>query len=388
MNELKILLENHWIVKEENKELYYKIKDAIPKMKNFTEEKLGYQLIVNPYLIKLEKLPGMPESWMGIQGFDKQMEYALLCLMLVFLEDKGKGEQFVLSEVTEFLQGVYPSDDKLDWTFFQHRRSLIKVLRFAEDMKLIARNDGDENQFINRQEVEVLYESTGNSRYFMRNFVGDVLKYSNWQDLENDEWLDMDYERGRLRRNRVYRRLIMSPVVYQENIEDPDYMYIKNYRNMLQADLEKQLDASLHVHKNGAMLLVDSKKSYKDTFPSQKAISDIVLFMNKVILEELRSGSLVKKDNDTILISKQTFEYLVDNLKKQYYSGWSKTYREMTNEKLYKEIVTYMEEFQMLEVNTVTEEIKIMPIVGKIIGEYPIDFLKDISTKEGETDEK
>ena len=67
MKELEILLENYWISKDENKELYYRIKDSIPNFKTFLAEKLGYQVIVNPNLIKLEKLPGKAEAWMGIK---------------------------------------------------------------------------------------------------------------------------------------------------------------------------------------------------------------------------------------------------------------------------------------------------------------------------------
>ena len=123
MKELDILLEEFWIPKEKDKDLYYRIKDAIPRFKDFLEQKLGYKLIVNPYLIKLEKLPGKAESWMGIQDFDDKLEYAMLCLLLAFLEGKSAGEQFVLSEVTEFVQASFSGEEKLDWTLPQKSES-------------------------------------------------------------------------------------------------------------------------------------------------------------------------------------------------------------------------------------------------------------------------
>ena len=59
------------------------------------------------------------------------MEYAFLCILLMFLEDKGREEQFVLSQITEFIQGNYIGEEKIDWTLYRHRKDLIKVLRFA-----------------------------------------------------------------------------------------------------------------------------------------------------------------------------------------------------------------------------------------------------------------
>ena len=104
MNDLKILLENYWIGKDKNKELYYRLKDSIAEFKSFLTDKLGYNLVINPYLIKLEKFPGKAEGWMGIKAFESTMEYAFLCILIMFLEDKGKEEQFVLSEITEYIQ--------------------------------------------------------------------------------------------------------------------------------------------------------------------------------------------------------------------------------------------------------------------------------------------
>ena len=54
MNVLETLLDRRWILKSKEKDLYYKIKDELPAIKRFLTEKLGYQVIINPYLIKLK----------------------------------------------------------------------------------------------------------------------------------------------------------------------------------------------------------------------------------------------------------------------------------------------------------------------------------------------
>ncbi|KRQ87414.1 hypothetical protein ABG79_00752 [Caloramator mitchellensis] len=378
MKELELLLENYWISKDEDKELYYKIKDHIHEFKSFITEKLGYQIIINPYLIKLEKLPGKAEEWMGISTFHSPIEYAFLCLLLMFLEDKGKDEQFVLSEITDFIQGNFEGDEKVDWTLYRHRRSLIKVMRFATDIGMIKVDDGDEQSFAQDATSEVLYESTGLSRYFVRNFTTNILNYKSYKDLENEEQLDLDRDRGIIRRHRVYRRLIMSPIVYNEGTDDPDYDYIKKQKSSLENDLEKYLGWELHVHRNGAMAVLSQNQNYKDVFPENKSISDIVLQLNKVIKSMISANQLKPDKNDTCQVSLPYFQSLIQKLKLQNSVGWSKEYREMQIDKLTDEIINYMSGFNMIEILPDKKEIKILPLCGKIVGVYPDDFYTDI----------
>lgn len=376
MKELEILLENYWISKDKNKELYYRIKDSIPRFKSFVVEKLGYHIMINTNIIKLEKLPGKAERWMGIREFENVMEYAFLCLLLMFLEDKGKEEQFVLSSVTEFVQGNYPEDESIDWTLYRHRKCLIKVLRFAVNIGMIRVDDGDEQKFANNSETEVLYESTGLSRYFVRNFSMDILNYDTYRDIENQEWADIEQDKGIIRRQRVYRRLIMSPVVYNEGTEDVDYSYIKNYRSMISNDLENYFEYDIHVHRNGALIVLDNEKNLKDTFPGSKAISDIVLLFNSLIVSEIKEKRIELKADDTAVISKANFYSLLENLKDKYGSGWSKEYREMKSDTLFSEIISYMEDYNMIRELKDEKEIKLLPLCGKTIGIYPEDFTK------------
>lgn len=387
MKELEILLENYWISKDDNKELYYNIKDSIGGFKSFITEKLGYHVLVNPYLIKLEKLPGKAETWMGIQEFSSPMEYAFLCILLMFLEDKGREEQFVLSSITEFIEGNYPGDEKVDWTLYKHRKCLIKVLRFAAAMNMIKIDDGDEQKFANSLETEVLYESTGLSRYFVRNFTMSILNYNSYKDIENQEWGELDTDRGIIRRNRVYRRLLMSPVVYNEGTEDVDYDYIKKQRSMISNDLENYLQYDLHVHRNGALIVLSPDKNLKDTFPGGKAISDVVLLFNSLLISKIKEGELALQVDDNIIISRAHFNNLIEELSKSFSQGWSKEYREMSLQTLETEIIDYMVKFNMLEILKNGKEIKILPLIGKVIGVYPRDFKETFAQKEEEKHE-
>jgi len=395
MKELDALLDRLWIVKEQDRELYNQVKNGIHKAKRFIEELLGYRLVVNSRLIKLEKKPGIPEAFMGIQDFTTILDYCILCLLLIFLEDKEEGEQFVLSEITEFIRANYSgirSDNsdtdydapmELDWTLFTHRQSMIRVLKFAAYIYMIKLNDGSSEAFLHDTSNEVLYESTGVSRYFAVNFSRDIEGFENIDDFINSELLDQDADRGRIRINRVYRRLVMSPAAYWEHPDDQDYLYIKNQRGMIDNNLEKYTGGRLHVHKNGAFLLFSDEKSAKRTLPNTKAISDITLFMCRLINEEVRKGNLLKESNDFILINRNAFQALIYRLRKEYGSGWSKEYRELPFEKLCDQLEEYMESWSLLRPEK--DRIIILPAAGKISGHYPQDY-KDYKVSEGENE--
>lgn len=153
MTSLDQLLENYWFVREQDKEKYEEIRrNLTEKEADFIKHKLGYKLIVNPYIIKLEKVPGIPKAFMGIQEFQLKLEYLFLCLILLFLEDKSPKEQFILSGLIEFIENssieLDLQDVKIDFTLFKQRQSLVKVLKYIRNLGFIKLYDGDENKFV------------------------------------------------------------------------------------------------------------------------------------------------------------------------------------------------------------------------------------------------
>lgn len=109
MRELEALLNKRCILKAEDKELYYKVRDQLGEIRKFASDKLGCHIIENALLVKLEKIPVIPESFMGVQEFTSKEEYAFLCLLLMFLEDKDPQEQFILSQLTEYVSSNMPN---------------------------------------------------------------------------------------------------------------------------------------------------------------------------------------------------------------------------------------------------------------------------------------
>ncbi len=96
MSSQELLLSKRWILKNDNRDQYYRIKDDAKSLKKLFQDTLGYSLITNAQFIKLDKVPGVVEPWMGITRFKNKQEYQMLCYILVFLEDKDSEEQFIL----------------------------------------------------------------------------------------------------------------------------------------------------------------------------------------------------------------------------------------------------------------------------------------------------
>lgn len=379
MTSLDQLLENYWFVREQDKERYEEIRrNLTEKEADFIKHKLGYKLIVNPYIIKLEKVPGIPKAFMGIQEFQSKLEYLFLCLILLFLEDKSPKEQFILSGLIEFIENSSIELDlqeiTIDFTLYKQRQSLVKVLKYIRNLGFIKLYDGDENKFAENIENDALYETTGVSKYFVRNFTSNITDCNLYTDIYEKEQLGLEQDKGIERKQRVYRRIFMENVIYQESDDDQDYNYIKNYKNVLDRDVDTLFDSSIELHKNGAYLLLSDEKNYKNTFPTNKAISDIVLFINRTLREKLENKEIELTPQDTYYLTKPEWEQLIKKVKDLYGKGFSKEYRIMEDEKLVEEVTKYMEEFDMVRFESEDKRYKIMPITWKITGYYPEKF--------------
>lgn len=232
-------------------------------------------------------MPAVPENWMGILDFKEPVEYVFFCLVLMFLEEKEAEEQFVLSELTEYVQSQYEGE-QIDWTVYRYRRHMIKVMKYCTACGLLNIDDGSEEGFARDYTGEVLYENTGASRYFMKNFTQDIMGYHSPEDFEKEEWIDVNEDRGIVRRQRVYRRLLMSMGMYKDSDSEEDFAYVRNYRNMIQGELSELFDCELQVHRNSAFLILNENSHLGRCFPEENTLSDIVLLFTEFCRKSFR----------------------------------------------------------------------------------------------------
>lgn len=371
MKPLEVLLSKRWILKNRDKELYYQLKDEIGKSRDFLTEKLGYQAIVTPNLIKLEKIPAYAQNWMGIQEFSDHLEYIFLCMILMFLEERDLGEQFVLSMLTEYIQGNI-KEEQIDWTIYSYRRHLVKVMKYCVKVGILEIDDGSEDNFMKSDEGEVLYQNTGASRYFMKNFSRDISDYQKQEDFLKEEWSGMNEDRGIIRRQRVYRSLLMSPGIYLNDDTEEDFAYVRHYRGMIQEELDRFFDCELQVHKTSAFLVMGEDSNLGKSFPEENTLSDIVLLWCGLFRQKINDGDIEVPVGEDIVISTQQFVAISEECKRRYGNGWIKTYREMTMGEFCNKLKEYMIIMEMIK--EIYDQIMVYPIVGKVEGCYPKDF--------------
>ena len=369
MYEFRQLLDRFWITRAGDKELYYLVRRAQNEYRRLVNELLGWNMIVNESIIKLEKVPPRAMAWMGIQEFQETMDYCLLCALLLFLSDLEDGEEFLLSRLTDAVKTFLEEECPVDWTRFPHRKSLVRVLRYAQDTGLLVVYDGSTDAFGNDQNQEVLYENTGLSRHFTVHFEQSILDHASVRDFEARPRDDEAARTGRERLHRIYQQLALAPALYCSEETRGDFDYIRNQHLWIEKNLQDALGGEHHVHKDCAFFVLEESGRFGAVHPSERAVSDVVLLLCARFRDAVNRGEYARGENDTVLLSPQEFRYELNRCSGDSRAGWGKTLRELPPEKLYREIVDYMADWMLLDERE--DGLLLYPGVGKWTGRYP-----------------
>ena len=361
---LQQLITRQWIIKQEDPELYYQAKDHLKSMQKYVQDKFGYNIIVNPLMVKLEKLPGIAEPWMGINDFQSIKEYQMLCYVLMYLEDKEIEQQFVLSTISEFIQAQF-IDDKIDWTKFSTRKQLIRVLKFCLKLGIIQATDGEEDRFAKDINAEVLYENSGLSRFFLRNFFVDIHNLQTPTAFQGFKGFEIEEDRGIVRRHRVYRRLLLSPGIYKDNDVNDDFAYIRNYRIQIERSFQEIFPCDLHLHKSSAYLIMEDYKT-SSYFPKANAGDEIILCIIHNLQSHIKQQEI--PNNEIIMLETKQFHSLLEKTITSILKFLPKTYRDQGMKTLIDDTIFTMERYGFVSVKD--EAIKLFPIIGKVSGSY------------------
>lgn len=372
MNAVRTLLEQFWVCKDTDKEGYLRIKREIPAFQKLIGEQLGWKLIHTENLLKLEKIPAHAESFMGIREFSDVLDYCILCVVLMYLEDREEGEQFLLSELLDYVETKLKGEISIDWTSFSQRKSLVRVLQYMEKMQMLRVYEGSSEAFGLAQGQEVLYENTGYSRYFAVNFPVDISGFETWEDFERQRFEEIQEDRGAARVHRVYRQLAVCPAMYWDGNEDADSLYLKNQRQWVARYLEENLGGRLDIYKNAAFFVLEEDDCYGAVHPRDAMLPEMVLLLCADIRQALQKGELKKQDNETIAVTKRQFADLILASRKSGNAGLSKEFREMDQDKLVDTVKSYMKDWMLIREEY--DRVLILPAAGKQDGFYPDDF--------------
>ncbi len=381
--EMKALLYNFWITKDKNKDLYYQIKRNQNKIKDFISKNLGSNLIIHDRFIKLEKIPTIIKTNAKLGNFTSVLEYVILMIMLLFLEDKTRGDYFILSDLIEYVKNTSITlelNNIPDWNKVQDRKCLSNVISLLEELQIIKIKDAGKVSFIDSIDAEVLYESLGTSNYLMRMFDNDINDLKTPEDFIKNEFISQDEEKGDIRRYKVFRNILYTPAVSSKDITINELDYLKKNRNYIKAEIDKNLNMEVEVTHNLAILYDEDSNTEKDNFPNNKKLTEIVLMVNEKLLKEINNNKIVLNNFEIAIVKENYFENIIKEIKKTKEPYIGKTLLRETDKRFYDMILEYMEKYNFIEKNN--DEIIIYPTISRLIGktkEIEKDNLEQIS---------
>lgn len=373
MDEFRSLLERFWIRRTEDKELYFSLKKRIqndPDFRRFLSDNLGWNILMNEDIIKLEKVPPCSMPWMGIERFSDPLDYCLLCAVFLFLSDLDDGAFFLLSSLTDAVESFLAEIRPVNWTSFSDRKALVRTLQFLQQVGVLIAYDGNSEGFQRERTQEVLYENTGLSRYFPRHFNRDILSCQSADDFERI--LDDGLESSRQRTRRVYRNLTLNPAVYRNGSDDSDFDYIKNQRNNLGRRLNLFLRGELYVNADGAYFILDESDTFGETYPGRpgrRLEADATLAVCAHLREQITAREVyIPGEDGAIPLTRKEFVREVEFCRNRWGEGWGKTLRELTTEQLAQRLISFMSGWALLEEKD--GDLALLPASGKWIGRY------------------
>ncbi|QQE74405.1 TIGR02678 family protein [Brevibacillus composti] len=375
------LLERFWIPRSDMV-WYQAVREREHVLRPFFNEKLGFRLLIHYEFVKLEKFVSRQiQPWMGLPGFAEVRDYVFFSLLMAFLEAKSIDDQFLLSDICEEIKVTYPGPGAVDWTNYDHRKSLVRVLQLAREWELLLVVDGDDQGFAASDQTDALYEPTPLVKYFLRAYPRDLMQFETTEDLLKI----VDTENETLaRRHRVYRQLLLTPGIREEEMADGDWTYLRNQRNVIARDFEETVGLDLEIYGQDAMLVHHGRSMGSTLYPDTRAISDVVFFFAGTVRAAIEAGTFPLQNDGRLLLTQVDYELLLEQCHAEHGHGWGKTLREMQTKPLAHQLLEEMEAGGMACRDENEQLIVIMPRLGRITSHYPNDYVK----KRKEGDEK
>lgn len=347
----ELLLNDFWITKDFNREDYYYLKQKSKELKEFVTKNLGNKLIVHDRFIKLEKIPSLPMASGGIEFFTDTLDYVLFLLMLLYLEDKARGERFMISGITDYLKNTAITLELShipDWTIGGHRKSLLRVLTYLVEIHVLILNDREKVSFEEREDADALYEVTGISNYVVPTFYQNIEELNKKEDFLTQEWLGQTEEKGDVRRYKVYRHLLYEPATPKMFWTPAEEDYFKKIHHGIKKELQDNLGYDVEITKNLAMIYAEETNVEKNYFPNTKKISDIILLVNARVIKYAKEKNIKLDDQECFELPKKEFAEILENLREEKKEYFSKKILDLGIQKYVSDIIETMKSYHFL----------------------------------------
>lgn len=367
------LLNRPWITRSEDPELYFSVKDYYEELRDWFMDKAGFPLLLTRSIAKLDKTPVRAFPWMGFQEFREPRDYIFFTYSLWYLEGKTEMDQFLLSDLVEDIQNQMLGEGlDADWTIYYHRLSMARALKKLKSLGVLYSVDGDEGEWAQNSERNVLFECSPNARYILRRFPQDLMQYQAMEELADPiQYADTQDGQSMRRRHRVYRRFLLEPAVPDRGWEEEDLNYVLWQRRAIIDQLEQTLGWEGRRYREGLLFFHPELTSEAALFPTLSAASDIALLAAGELRMQLyqEDSGRYTEDNGMMRITRAEMESLLYKLHLHHKDYWSKELRESSSQALADLCMKHLEDWGLGEWEDATHFL-ISPVLARWTAEY------------------
>ncbi|MBD2862508.1 TIGR02678 family protein [Paenibacillus oceani] len=367
------LLNRPWILKEDDQELYFSIKDHYEELRDWFMDQAGFPLLMTRSLAKLERTPVVAHPWMGFEEFREIRDYVFFTYALWFLEGKTEMDQFLLSDVVEEVREQLAAVGlEADWRHYHHRLSMARALKKLSSLGVLIAVDGDEGDWAQSESRNVLYECSPHSRYVLRRFPQDLTTYSRMEELSEPILYANTPDGDNIRRrHRVYRRFLLEPVVLDRHWDAESLPYVLTQRRSIMDHLQRMLGLEGRRYREGLLFFYPEPTSEAVLFPTLSGVSDLVLLIAGELRRQLGlegSGRYAEADG-SIRLERSELEGILLRLQERHQDYWSKEFRTSSSAQLAELVFAHMEQWRLGEWEDAGHFL-ISPVVSRWNGMY------------------
>jgi uncharacterized protein (TIGR02678 family) len=349
------LMENRVISSQRDPELFRMIKRNMRKLQEICLSDLGNQLLINSDFFKLEKIPEHPEKYMGIENFNSPEDYVMFCYSMAYIEEAGPETPFLLPNLTEALQRTMQYSP--DWTSYESRKRLVRVLQQMVSFSIIKVLDGDFLDFDSDENEEALFVVTNYSRYFLRMFP------ENLQSIDSGEQLQNDFPE-KSNHIQVIQRLFFSPGICRTEKTKELFRYMRGQEGYLIDYFEKYSYYDFELSKNLAILTTENRRQGLKYIPDGSSGGDLLM----IIGSSLRNKQFDPNDYGEIHMSQSQWQSIVSEAILDNRELLSKVYRERSTSSIAKDLLKQTNQYGMTKLDG--DSIVITPIFSRINGQF------------------
>ena len=233
-------------------------------------------------------------------AFSKR-RYALLCLALAALERLDR--QTTVGQIARTIMQLVAEDHDLQATGllfdignYDQRRDLVYAIRFLMDVGLLRRLDGDEAQFLNRNESsDALYDIN-------RSILAGLLNVSRSAsavdmagspaervaELIDAPAIPTEDARSQRIRSRIVRALLDDPILYFHDLNDEERIYLEQHRGYLLREIHEATGLIAEIRREGIAMVDDAGDLSDLKMPDDGPDGDLSLLLVQWLSESCK----------------------------------------------------------------------------------------------------